>query len=144
MKIGYGVACTGSRRSCLNRAAQQSATLINMTENSEPVVDLSEALKFTAGDPEMLQSIIAMFLEEGPRQLLAVQECVEANDGPGTARAAHTLKGSTVIFGAKHAEDALIVLEKAGTDELADVSSAWERLQHEMRRLFNELQKTSN
>ena len=114
-----------------------------MPENSESVVDLKEALKFTAGDPELLRATIGMFLEEGPRQLQEVQERVEANDGPGTARAAHQLKGSIVIFGAQQVVDTIIALEQAGIDRLVD-HSAWDVLQNQMQRLFDELKKISS
>lgn len=112
-----------------------------MTEKSNSVVDLEEALRFTAGDADMLRAVIAMFLEEGPRQVEAVRTCVAANDGPGIARAAHLLKGSITIFAAKQAVDAAIALELAATDDLSTVPRAWELLQNELKRLFSELEK---
>ena len=112
-----------------------------MNEHSESVFDLNEALRFTAGDPELLRSVIAMFLEEGPRQLQDVETCMDANDRPGTAGAAHKLKGSIVIFGAHQAVDAAIALEVAAIDDSSNVTPPWVLLQTEMKRLFSELEK---
>lgn len=115
-----------------------------MTEKreSESIIDMDEALVFTAGDRELLISMAKLFLEEGPRQLQAVLVRIEAGDAPGIRKSAHTLKGSVVIFGARKAEAAAIEVEHAATDnELSRVPEAWVALNREMKRLLHEVEK---
>jgi HPt (histidine-containing phosphotransfer) domain-containing protein len=109
---------------------------------TESIIDTDVALTFTAGNRDMLISVAQLFLEEGPRQLQAVQSCIAAGDAAGTRKAAHTLKGSVVIFGANKAAAAADQVQHAATDEdLSRVPHAWNVLNREMERLFCEVQE---
>lgn len=115
-----------------------------MTEKreSESVIDVDEALMFTAGDRDMLISMAKLFLQEGPRQLQAVLAQIESGDAPGIRESAHKLKGSVVIFGARKAETAALELERAANDnELSRVPEAWGALNREMKRLLHDVEK---
>lgn len=105
----------------------------NVTEEPvESILDVDAALKFTGGDRDYLVSIAELFMTEGPKQLQEVAVCVTADDAEGTRKAAHTLKGSVVIFGAKRTATAAQELEIAATSDWARVPKAWDNLNHEM------------
>jgi HPt (histidine-containing phosphotransfer) domain-containing protein len=109
---------------------------------TESIIDPIEALKFTAGDPDLLAEIAQLFLEQGPKQLRAVKSCIEAGDSAGTSKAAHALKGSVAIFGATETIEAAEELEiaaKAG--DSARVWQAWGMLHREMEELLPEVQQ---
>ena len=115
-----------------------------MTEDraNESIINLEEALVVTAGDREMLISLGELFLEEGPKHLLAVREQMEASDAKGIRDAAHTLKGSVAIFGASRATAAAFAVEQAATQsDLSCVSDALTALDREMRLLLCEVDK---
>ena len=109
---------------------------------TESVIDMEEALLCTHGDRDMLISMGQLFLEEGPRQLQAIGEQIEAGDASGIRDTAHTLKGSVVIFGARSAAAAALAVEHAAADgELSQVPQAWETLNREMERLLHAVQE---
>lgn len=113
--------------------------------DSETVIDLDEALAFTAGDREMLIEMGGLFLQEGPRQLQDVHTAVEAADATAIREAAHTLKGSVVIFGAGNAEAAALAVQLAADDgDLSRVDEAYATLNREMERLMREVEKLCN
>ena len=64
------------------------------------VVDRATLDGFRQMDPEFLESLIASFLEEAPRNLAAMREACEHGDAREVGRQAHTLKGSAAVFGA--------------------------------------------
>ena len=101
-----------------------------------PVIDMQIALQNTAGDREMLDQMAELFIDKGPKQLLAVETMIGRGDCEGIRVAAHTLKGSISIFGAASAELAAARIEQIGaSSDLTDVGEAWESLAHEFRRL---------
>lgn len=104
-------------------------------------MNMAEALEVTGGDQEILVSIAQVFLEEGPMQLNAIQERIDAADACGIRNTAHLLKGSLVVFGAHRAADAAHSVEKAASDAtLSEVPSAWADLREEMKLLCVELE----
>ncbi len=124
--------------------AFQICAASKMTDNqsTESIIDLDVALTYTGGDRGMLVSIAQLFLEEGPRQLCAVQECSEAGNRTGTSDAAHKLKGSIVIFGASAAADAAVEVELAAkTNDQFRIDCACDALNREMQRLLKAIEK---
>jgi PAS domain S-box-containing protein len=51
------------------------------------------------GDEELLTSLVDMFVEQGRGQLVALTGAMEAGDGEGVGRIAHSLKGSAAVLG---------------------------------------------
>jgi two-component system, sensor histidine kinase and response regulator len=53
------------------------------------------------GEPDVLAEILAVFLEEVPKKVRALQAAVDAGDAAQAARLAHSLKGSSGNIGAR-------------------------------------------
>jgi CheY-like chemotaxis protein len=56
----------------------------------------SRALDLAEGDESVLESIVAMFLEQTPERLQAIHRALDAGDAPDVERKAHTLEGAAV------------------------------------------------
>ena len=78
------------------------------------IIDVTKIWQRTDDDPQLLTNIVRLFREEYP-PLLEVMKCAIGNgDGPALQQAAHKVKGSVVIFGARGAIDAAEQVEALG------------------------------
>jgi CheY-like chemotaxis protein len=78
---------------------------------------MAPMLARVGGDAGLLQEVIGLFLEDGPRMLELVRAGVSASDAQGTYRAAHTLKGSAGNF---DAAAVLVLTQQLEQDALAE------------------------
>jgi CheY-like chemotaxis protein len=98
--------------------------------------DEAEVWQRVQGDHEILQELVGLFLEEGPRLMCDIREALSLCDGPALTLAAHTLKGSAGVFAGHAAAEAARRLERIGRDgEWARAEEAWAVLQREIARL---------
>jgi PAS domain S-box-containing protein len=65
------------------------------------------------GDPAFLASLIDKFMQEVPARLRALDEALRSRDGGAAARAAHSLKGSAGVLGARPMAAAALRTEEA-------------------------------
>jgi two-component system, sensor histidine kinase and response regulator len=104
--------------------------------NSDSLWDWTAALSTVQGSEELLQEIIAAFLEEAPRQLTAIHRALVESDAPSLRRAAHTIKGAVRYFGAEAAFQLALKLETLGQKEdLTGVIEIVGELEAELGRL---------
>jgi PAS domain S-box-containing protein len=85
-------------------------------------LDLEAALAHVNGDRRLLREIARVFLADLPRTMAALRRAVGAGDAAGTRAAAHALKGSVAIFGARDAVARALDLQQMG--DAGDVSRA--------------------
>lgn len=52
-------------------------------------------------DPELIRDLIHTYLEDAPKLLADLRRAAAREDADGLRRAAHTLKSSSVMFGAE-------------------------------------------
>jgi len=84
-----------------------------------------------------LNEVVDLFAVECPKLMQKIHDAIR-DEAPSTLqRAAHTLKGSVQIFGAKHPAAAALRLENMGRDrDLAGAEEAWTALVREIDRLM--------
>ena len=100
------------------------------------MIDIRIALQSTDGDREMLCQMAELFVEEGPKQLQAVEMMIDRGDAEGLRNAAHTLKGSVAIFGASSAQLAAERVEQIGAaGDWSDVEQARQALVQQCKQL---------
>ena len=100
------------------------------------------ALESVGGDEAMLRDLAEMFFTECPKLMQQIREHIAGADGPELRRAAHTLKGSSHVFGAEEAADAAHRLEEIGREEaFADAEEALALLEDEVARLLPALRE---
>jgi CheY-like chemotaxis protein/HPt (histidine-containing phosphotransfer) domain-containing protein len=98
----------------------------------EPI-DTASALARVEGDVELLQEVVALFLEELPDMLTDLREAVTAWDARAIERAAHKLKGSVGNFAAQPAFQAALRLENIGrAGDLTEAELAYSALLQEI------------
>ncbi len=87
------------------------------TPDPEGRVDWGMAIEFVQGDAELLRVLVEAFLEESPAQLQQIRAAIAGGDGPGLRRAAHTLKGSLLYWGAQPVFDCCFALETSAKEQ---------------------------
>jgi signal transduction histidine kinase/CheY-like chemotaxis protein len=103
----------------------------------EPVWDHDVALRRAGGKPRLLRDLAQILTEEGPRLLGEIRAALADENCPELERAAHTLKSSVGLFGARAAADAAWRLETMGRDQdLAGAEDACAALEGELERLM--------
>jgi two-component system sensor histidine kinase/response regulator len=93
------------------------------------IIDRSEALERVGGDVELLRELIEVFLQDCPRMMEEASEAMQAGDVAKLKRAAHSLKGSVGILGARAAFEAALRLETLTRQgDLSQAEAAWREL----------------
>ena len=92
------------------------------------------------GDQELLEAVVAAFVEDLPVQLAALRDAVAAADTGAAAQQAHKIKGAAGNLGAGPVSLAAAQLEQAGrsarTEQLAALLAD---LEHQSERLLQAL-----
>jgi len=82
-------------------------------EDATLIFDLAGVLGRLEGDNELAQIIVAVFLEDTPRQIQALKDFVKNGDTAGSARLAHSIKGASANVGGERLRNLASVMEKA-------------------------------
>lgn len=102
----------------------------------EEVLDRGALLARLNQDVELLQELIAFFLEDYHRLMHEIESAIAGQDAPGLRKAAHTLKGSLGNFGAQEAANLAYQLEMGGfRSDFSTVESAFAALAAELNRV---------
>ena len=117
-----------------------SDTTILAQERAEGSVDLSVLFGLRElqeqGEPDILEELVDLFLEEVPTELGALREAIQRSDAQCVERIAHTLKGSSANMGATRMESICSELEeRARSEELADAPAKIAGLEEEVGRV---------
>jgi HPt (histidine-containing phosphotransfer) domain-containing protein len=76
------------------------------------------------GEPDLVNELITLFLDETPAQLQQIREAVQTNDAAGLRHAAHTLKGGSASLGVMEVARVSAELEKLGRGGAVDGAAA--------------------
>jgi len=85
-----------------------------MADDGPPSFDPAEAMRQVGDDAALLREVMELFILDTPKREAEVRMAVEKRDPQLLERAAHTIKGSCVIFGAGPTRDAAHRLEMMG------------------------------
>lgn len=115
----------------------------NRTTKMEPIpsdknnlFDREGSLSRLGGDEELLKEILALFLEDAPRQIETLKEALERGDSAMVRHQAHTLKGSSGSVGAIAIEKVAMEMQEAGkTGNLNMAASLLKRVEKEFEDL---------
>ena len=83
---------------------------------AERPVDLAVAMRWLGGDHRLLAELVGIFVDDGPKRLLAIRAALTASDVRQVEHVAHSLKGSAAILGATRLQTAALALEDAAHD----------------------------
>ncbi|MBU2550688.1 MAG: response regulator, partial [Proteobacteria bacterium] len=113
-------------------------------EASGPAFDYQVLCNRCGGDQELINEMIALFLEELPQRLDEIRSALESSDRGRLERAAHSLKGGIGYFTTNkpwHLADTLVDMARRG--DLAGADATASDLQRETARLKSALQAVS-
>jgi HPt (histidine-containing phosphotransfer) domain-containing protein len=104
---------------------------------AEPVVfDRDAALERTDGDVDLMKELVGLFLDECPQRMAEIREALILRDVTKLRQAAHTLKGSVGIFGARETFDGARRLETVAQEQdWEHAEEAWAALEAAIERL---------
>jgi len=78
------------------------------------IINNEELFARVAGDEELLQEIVELFMEDYQHHLFNIKNALNKKDAAQLVRAAHTLKGAVATFAAGNATQAALRLELMG------------------------------
>ncbi|MGV8711529.1 MAG: Hpt domain-containing protein [Nitrosomonas sp.] len=112
----------------------------------KPVLDLDKLNQLrrldSANGVVVLQKLIPVYLKSLPKYLSQIENTFESSDSVQLARAAHTLKSSTVMIGADALADLCHQLESLANDNQMDaVAQQLDSLRHECAQVIAVLEK---
>jgi len=112
----------------------ESPTLRKVTNEKEmPVIDPEIALQHVEGQEDILQEMVGIFFDESSDMLGKIDSGLAGGDAKLVERAAHTLKSSSAMFGAKRARAAAFELELCGkSGNLSAAPELFEKLKREI------------
>jgi two-component system, sensor histidine kinase and response regulator len=116
------------------------------TRRVEGVVqfDREQMLNWLGGDQELFNEVVALFLQDCPERLRAIEAAVAARDATEIRSAAHALKGSAGNMSAPALFEAARALEHIGVERrLDDAEAAWQHLNAEALALLATLEALS-
>ena len=83
-------------------------------------------------EPDIVKSLIDLFLVEGRERIDTMHKASAAGDAQARARAAHSLKGSAGTIGALHLQELCAAIEH-GTGNVEDASAEFQRAADALR-----------
>ena len=102
----------------------------------DPPVNVALALERVDADMELLEELVATFLEDLPATLHALAEAVQHGDHAETRRLAHSLRAALGTLGARRGAALGQELEiRARQEEPASTARAWDPFQVEVSRV---------
>jgi signal transduction histidine kinase/CheY-like chemotaxis protein len=102
-----------------------------------PPIDWVELRRRLGDDPDLMDDVVRLFLEDGPARLADIRSAIERGE-PAIIRAtAHAMKGTAVNLSAHGVVNAARALELLEPD--AEMESAWEHLAAETARAIEAL-----
>lgn len=100
------------------------------------IFDEDDLLERLAGDADLAGEVVAVFLEDCPSRLEAIEAAVASGDAAALRAAAHALKGAAGSLGAPRVFDATQLLEQIAADGVLEgASAAARRVDDETRHL---------
>jgi HPt (histidine-containing phosphotransfer) domain-containing protein len=100
------------------------------------ILDLDQAARLIPNGPEGVKEMAQLLVEETTLQLQKMRDGLAGEDAKSVYRAAHTVKGSVDIFGAKAVvEAAQRAMEMAKEGKLEEVRAGFAELEEEVVRL---------
>lgn len=105
-------------------------------------LDLPSILKSLGGDQQLLRETFKLTLRILPKQMEQLKAAVELKQGNAIELAAHTVKGSLVIFHHRRLIDEAFEIERAGkSGAIENVDVLMTSLESDIKQLLMEIEK---
>jgi HPt (histidine-containing phosphotransfer) domain-containing protein len=112
------------------------------------IFDYAGSLRRMGNDPALFREMALLLGEDAPQYLSAIRDAIDQGDYPSLKRAAHTLKGLVLNFGATRAIAAAVALEliaesaaSGHSTEQMNLPSATDELEAALQELLKALER---
>lgn len=113
---------------------------LKQSERQNGVFSRQRFLDYCLGRAELAERLITIFTEGLPKDLLDIQEAVEAGDVPRIAKLAHRLKGASASMCAEKLSTAAATLERsARASDTDQIAAGWLVVEKEVGALLQAL-----
>jgi PAS domain S-box-containing protein len=127
----------------LHKYSRMQETSFNTTKlamSSSGKLKWDKILARAAGDTEVLQEVIDIFLKDCPAMLSALKKAIDDRDPQKIEAAAHRLKGTIAVFEHRESYDFVSELEQSGKDKSPEKAEiTFEKLTGSLELLKNDL-----
>ena len=108
----------------------------------ESIFDTGQALESVDGDMELFREVAGLFRESYPKTMEEIRAAIDEGDADQLNRAAHSLKGSIINFGARNAVATAFKLEVMGKNrDFTGGMETYSLLANQMEHLKQALEK---
>ena len=98
--------------------------------------DKKQLLTNSGDDEELAGQVAGIFLFDTPKQFVALQEALDANDAQTVERVAHSIKGASATVGGTALREAAFVGERLGREgKLNEIPPVLEQMRQKYREL---------
>jgi CheY-like chemotaxis protein len=120
-------------------ASSYTVSIREAEQTASPVFDRHDLLSRVMGNSQMAKRIVARFVSDMPRQLLALSVALESGDSSKVRMAAHSIKGAAANVGGARLRQRAREIEERGAegyleqcaDLLPDLNTEWETFRAE-------------
>ena len=88
------------------------APAVNAAGDGEPPVDMERLLDVASGDTDTMRQLVAMYLEQTPPKLAALETAIQSGDAKGVKQHAHNVAGTSASCGMTAVVGPMRALEK--------------------------------
>jgi HPt (histidine-containing phosphotransfer) domain-containing protein len=103
--------------------------------------DLSKIVELSDNDQDFIKSMVAIFLEEMPKDLEHLTEAVIAGDKTKTYEYTHKMKPSVDMFGLSCLKDVLVIEAWGQSTTSTDINEHFVRLHAQLERSLLQLKR---
>jgi len=123
----------------------EEATPVSVKESKVPVFDKAGMVARLMGDEDLARRVVAVFLEDIPRQIEALKGYLEVGDVASVELQAHSIKGASASVGGKALREVAFEMEKAGkTGDLESITARLPELEIQFARLKESMSEFLN
>ena len=110
-----------------------------------PVLDQSRLLDQFGDEPDIIEELRDLFLDDFPQQLAKIRAGLDANDANQVARAAHSLKGASGTFGAERVYRVSLAMEQLAREgKLDGVTMGYDLLKEELEKVVDAIHQLNS
>eukprot|EP00831_Metopus_contortus_P041639 TRINITY_DN32714_c0_g1_i1.p4 TRINITY_DN32714_c0_g1~~TRINITY_DN32714_c0_g1_i1.p4 ORF type:complete len:132 (-),score=28.92 TRINITY_DN32714_c0_g1_i1:47-442(-) len=114
----------------------KTITVFRGEDMTRKLFDVPQFMASLAEDEELARELIAAFLEDGPKRVVALSDALAAEDAEGVSRLAHSLKGMCGVVHAGSLAEMALNMEYASRG--GDLTVVRERFD-ELKTLFEQV-----
>ncbi len=113
---------------------------VEASDAQQVAFDRSDLLGRLDNDEELLEEILAAYVEDIPLQIASLEEAINAQDIALVCRQGHTIKGASGNVGALAMRDASFKIEAAGKlGDMEQAAAIFEQIKTEFERFRQEV-----